>query len=164
MKYTPLSKNVLKIEWTDSILDQDKLLNFIANVDYISKSDTHYRCFTHHLTPIDYSFLTNNLNLLKLVSLINRIYHTSYALTAIWEVVKMEEGDFLSPHTDRFHKLQCVLYMNSLDENDWWILSLEWLNLIPKYWDIIIFHWWTLHEVSLIKTKKSRICITFWLD
>ena len=67
MKFSMLSKNISKIEWTDYINNDEVLRKYISNVEYIQKDNIKYKCATHHLTPVDYGFLMQELNLSKLI-------------------------------------------------------------------------------------------------
>lgn len=164
MSIRMVSHNILQIGWTHSINSDTVLQKYASTLEYIKKDTIKYKCSTYHLTHMDYAFLAQELNLSKLVRLINQIYGTAYTLSEIWEVVRMEQWDFLAPHTDSFHRLQCVLYLNTLQYHEWWILWIDGLEIVPKYWDIIVFHGWSPHEVSVIKTNKSRVCITLWFQ
>ena len=62
----------------------------------------------------DFSELKKCLDMELLSKIVSRVYSIHSSPSSIGEIVKMEPGDFLRPHTDAFHSLQCVAYLNSL--------------------------------------------------
>jgi len=162
MKINKLWSNVLLISNYISEINLYLLKNYVNNNIIFDFKNTHiYRCKTYKLNNLDFYYFWKLVNFYFLNNLINKIFKCNLNITNIWEIVKMTEWDFLSIHTDSFHKLQWVLYLSDIKKVNWWEFYINDKLYYPNFWDIIIFNWSTPHKVLKV-INGVRISVTFW--
>jgi hypothetical protein len=149
---------VVEIDWTENIQNFETIDRYIDATDFTNK----YLCSTKPIDKSWFEFLEKELNFWKLLILVNKIYPTKYT-SCIWELIKMQVWDFLSVHTDSFHKVQWVLYLTDINEETGWAIMVTNKYIYPKKWTILLFPWTTEHAVTKV-LKWNRITVSFWFN
>lgn len=146
----------------------EKVYGLVQKVKYTPKVSSKYSCSTIQLHLTNYVKLHNLLvSLLQESWLEKRLKEKmkrDVKITWVSELIKMEHGDFLAKHIDKYNNLQGVIHINGLKVGTWWELCINHDIITPEKNSFTVFSWHTPHQVLPYTWDIPRYSISLGLE